>query len=173
MGTPFETQKSFLVATKGKNKKVLGSDFVMIIKGYEGLSFQIKTNGLPTIKNDESVEYNTIHGVKTVQEGRIQTLNEIQVTFNEDDAFTAKETIEGIILEDKNDELEIEFYAGRDIEEMKLWGTLTFASIHLADNAEADIEATTTPLSLSATLKGHYFPSEAKTENLKSSLGIA
>jgi hypothetical protein len=173
MATPFQTQKSFTVASKSKDKKLIGADAVMIIKGYEDMSFLIKTNSLPMLKNDETIEYNTIHGAKTSESGKIQTLNELPVTFMENQSTYVKDTIETIVTEDKNDELEIEFYVGRDVENMKLWGTLQYASIVLGDFPEADTEATTTPMTITATIKGHYFPPAKEVRvNLKSTLGI-
>ena len=173
MATPFQTQKSFVVADKSKDKKLIGADAVMIIKGYENISFLIKTNSLPMLKNDENIEYNTLHGAKTQEAGLIQTYNELPVTFMENQSTYVKDTIEKIIMEDKNDELEIEFYTGRDIENMKLWGTLQYAKIVLGDYPEADTEATTTPMTITATIGGHYFPPEDEVRvNLKNTLGI-
>jgi hypothetical protein len=155
----FETQKSFIIADRKLGKKLLGADVTMVIKGYEHLTFFVKTNGLPTLKNDEKVEYSTVHGAKNSQDGYLQLLNDIQVTFMENDALLAKNTLEKILLEDKNGDLEVDFFAGRTIEKTRHWGTLKYASVFLADAPEADSEATTTPLTISATISGQYMPS--------------
>ena len=173
MGTPFATQKAFAIAEKSLDKKLTGADAVIIVSGYENTAFMIKTSSLPMIKNDESVEFTGIHGVKTSEEGKIQTYNELPVTFMENQSLFIKEVVEQIITEDKNDELEIEFWVGRDITNMKLWGKLQYASIHNGDYPEADTEAGTAPMNLSFTLKGHYFPpTKEKKSNLKGKLGL-
>ena len=174
MATTFETQKAFTTATKARDKKITGADMVMIISGYENLSFNIKTHSLPMIKNDESIETVGLHGVKTQEDGYPQTFNELQVTFNENQSFLAKETIESIIIEGKNDELEINFYGGRDMDAMRHWGKLSYAHIGISDNPEGDVEGTSTAMSISATVKGHYEVPENKgdTVSIKTKLGL-
>ena len=170
----FETQRAFLEADRKTGQKVVGADVTIVVKGYEGISFLVKTSGLPMLKNAETVEYSTTHGVKTVQDGYLQTLNEISISFMENDALNAKHFVETILLEDKNGDIEIDFYIGRTIEDTSHWGTLKYAVITSDDNPEGDSESTTTPLAISIVAKGHYFPSKLSgvTTTLKTALNL-
>ncbi|SFV56139.1 hypothetical protein MNB_SUP05-5-912 [hydrothermal vent metagenome] len=153
------TSKIFQVADRKQGNVVTGADFVMIIGGYEHLTFSIKTNSLPMLKN-EKVEYTTTHGVKSFNDGYLQTFNDLPVSFMERDSVIIKNTIEAIQLSDENDELEIVFLVGRTLEDMQLWGVLKNASIFIEDNPEADSESTTSPFTISANVAGHYYPNE-------------
>ena len=152
------TQKAFATADRKQGNVIVGADFTMVIKGHELMTFNIKTNSLPMLKNGEKVEYTTTHGVKTHNDGYLQTLNDIPVTFMERDSLVVKNFIEKILLEDKNETLHIDFYVGRTVEKTRLWGTLKFASLIVEDSPEADSEATTTPVTISVTVSGHYEP---------------
>ena len=154
-----DTQTIFHQADRLMGKTITGQDFIMVITDYPHLTFNIKTNALPTLKNSEKIEYTTTHGVKTYNEGQLQTYNELSVTFIERDSLLINETLNTILMEDKNGDLTIEFFAGRTIAKARHWGSLEYASILLEEGGEADSEAGTTPLSRTATLVGHYKPS--------------
>ena len=156
----YATQKTFLVADRLQGKKLVGSDIIVLIKGYEMLTFSVKTATVPTLKNSEGIEYTTTHGAKTSQEGYVQTYNEVPITFDENHLMFVKNTIEGIIKDDDND-LEVEYFAGRTITDARHLGTLTNAYITLEEGIEADKESSTTPVTVTAQLKGHYEPTSA------------
>jgi len=170
----FETQKVFLEAGIKTGRTLVGADITMVIKGEETLTYFVKTNGLPMLKNDEQVEKTSTHGVKMKQDGYLQNLNEIQVSFIENEALYVKNQLEKILLEDRNGEIEIDFYAGRTIESTNHWGTMKYCNIVIADNPEGDAESTSTPMNITATINGHYFPSGvgAIVSEVKTALGI-
>jgi len=170
----FETQKSFLEADRKTGRKLVGADVTMVIKGHEDLTFFVKTNGLPTLKNDEQVEYNTTHGVKTKQDGYLQTLNEVTVSFMENEPLYVKNKFEKLLLEDKNGEIEIDFFAGRTIESTNHWGTMKYCNLVLSEAPEGDSEGTTSTLAWSVTINGHYFPSGigSSVANIKSAMNL-
>ena len=164
-----ESTKFFVTQDNKQGNVVTGADFLMVIKGYENLTFNIRTNSLPMLKN-EKIEYTTTHGVKTKAEGYLQTLNDLTVTFMEREDTAVKDTIEEIQLSDENDELEITFLVGRTLDDSTLWGTLVGASIFIEDSPEADSESTTTPFTISANVSGHYYPKEGDAEKTRNSL---
>ena len=170
--TRYETGQYFVGQDRKAGHVSVGADYVMVIEGYEHLTFSIKTNGLPTLKDDK-IEYSTTHGVKTVAEGRVQTLNDIQVTFmNRDQITDAKDVVEEIILKDLNDNLKVSFYKGRKLDDMKPYGKMVYASIFVEDTPEADTEATTTPQTYTVSISGHYEPAESRQPiNLQNLLG--
>jgi len=159
ISTRFETQKIFRTADKKLGKHLVGADFVMVVRDLPHMTFLVKSHTLPMLKN-ELVEYTTTHGAKSGQEGYIQTWNEIQVTFSERDSIIAKTSIERLMLEDKNNGLKIDFYAGRTIDKTRIWGHLVDASFYIEDNPDTDSEDTTTPFVFTATIRGHYEPSK-------------
>lgn len=165
----YATQKTFLTADRLQGKKLVGSDVIVLIKGYEMLTFFVKTATVPTLKNSEAIEYTTTHGAKTSQEGYIQTYNEVPITFDENHLMFVKNTIEGIIKDDDND-LEVEYFAGRRIEDAVHLGTLKNAYITLEEGIEADKESSTTPVTVNAQLKGHYAPSDTASQAIAMAL---
>ena len=160
-----DTTKFYQKEDRKQGNVVVGADFIMVIKGYEHLTFSIKTNSLPMLKN-EKIEYTTTHGVKSYNDGYLQTLNDLTVTFMERDSLTIKNTIEKILLLDENEDLQISFFVGRNIKETTLWGRLECASIFMEDNPEADSEATTSPFTISANISGHYVPADEVSKGI-------
>jgi len=154
-----DTQKIFHQADRMMGGVVTGQDFIMIIEEFPHLTFNIKTNTLPILKNGEKIEYTTTHGVKTFNEGQLQTLNDITVSFIERQSMIVNETLNNILIEDKNEDLTIHFLAGRKLESARYWGSLEYASITREDNPDADSESGTTPLNIQAGISGHYNPS--------------
>lgn len=165
-----ETSKFMATKDKKQGSIVAPSDFIMKIQGFEHLTFNVKTNGLPVIKNDK-IEYTTPHGVKMVDSGVIQTLNSLPVTFMERENKTVEKEIEGILASGENEELVIEFYMGKDLKNAVLWGTLENASIFTEDSPEADSEGTTSAFTLTKNISGHYYPQDVKTVDVLSILG--
>ena len=149
--------KFFTRADKGQGGVALGADFTLVIGGYEHLTFSIQTHALPMLKN-EKVEFTSTHGVKMSEDGYIQTLNDIPVTFMERNNAVVKKTLEEILLSGDNGSLELRFYQGRTVESTNLWGKMVFSSIFIEDNPEADVESTTAPLKIQASITGHYEP---------------
>ncbi len=153
--------KTFVTAGKFLGKNTLGSDLIMYISGYELLTFFVKVSGLPAIKNDEPVQLVT-RGVKTSIPNYVQTENTIQISFNEKDSLLVKTLIETILLEGKNGNLELNFFMGRILTDMQLWGQLAATTISFEDLPQASVTDTTEPLELTITATGHYIPNTAQ-----------
>jgi hypothetical protein len=154
-----DTQKVFHQADRMMGKVITGQDFILIIEEYPHLTFNIKSNSIPILKNGDKVEYTTTHGVKTTQEGQLQTLNDIPISFIERSSLIVNTTLEQILIEDDNGDLTVHILAGKTLETARYWGSLEYSSIIREDNPEADTESGTTPLTIQATLSGHYNPS--------------
>jgi hypothetical protein len=151
--------KVFVTANKFLGNTTIGSDFLMVISGYELTTFFVKTHGLPSVLQDGNVELTT-RGVKTSIPDYIQTLNTIQVTFNERDSLLAKTLIETILLEGKNGSLEVRFFAGKTILDTQLWGKMFSCQVTMDSLPQVSVDDVSTPLELTVSLKGHYIPSK-------------
>jgi len=155
-----DTQKAFLTADRKMGNVTVGSDAVMVISGHELLTFNVKTHSLPMMKNNEFVEYSTTHGVKTYNEGYLQSYNQIPVTFMERDSLIVKTMLEKIQLSgEDNMNLTVHFFVGKEVVKTRYWGSLQFASVGLDDAPDADAESSTTPMMITANIVGHYTPS--------------
>jgi hypothetical protein len=155
-----DTQKVFLTADRKMGNLALGSDAVMIIQGHELLTFNVKTHSLPVMKNNEPVEYTTVHGVKTYNRGYLQTYNQLPVGFMERDSLIVKNMIEKIQLSgDDAQNLTMHFFIGKTVEKTRYWGSLESADLFLDDAPDADVESNTTGLTITANAVGHYTPS--------------
>jgi len=133
-----DTQKVFVTADRKMGNVMVGADAVMVIEGHELLTFNIKTHSLPMMKNDEFVEYTTTHGVKTYNNGYLQSYNQLPVSFLERDSLIVKTALEKIQLGDDNQNLTVHFFVGKEVVKTRYWGSLQYASIGLSDSPDAD-----------------------------------
>jgi len=154
-----EGQIAFRNASRKAGSPAVGADYIMVIRGYEELTFLTKTHGVPILKNDEKVEYTSTHGVKDAVAGYIQTLNTLNVTFIDDK--------EGKVIDSLNEikvlcteDLEILYFKGRTLSDMKYHGRLSFASIHQGEPIEGDSEGTSAPSQIPAEITGHWLPAK-------------
>ncbi len=160
----FASQKAFVTKEKSRAKKLTSSDVIVIIKGHEDLTYHVKSASLPTIKPDEMIEFSTPHGAKTGEAGYVHSFNpSLTITFMENQDTFVKDSIEKIALEDENNSLVIEYYTGRNVDKMKLWGTIEYGSLISTDSPESDSEGTTTVMDISATISGHFVPPKEET----------
>jgi len=165
----YNTQKIFLREDKAFGKKLVGADFILVPKFNTRLAFGIKTAQMPSLKNSESIEYSTAHGVKTSNPGYIQTYNELSTSIYVDEFLNSDAMINEIIMnDDENGDLEIDIFAGRTIDSMVYYGKIEFAHLTREEGVESDTEDTTTPISFQLMIKGHFFPVIGKSEvNIK------
>ncbi len=163
----FATQRRFRKANENAFfQPTVGADHIMVIKGYENLTFAVKTHGVGVLKNDETVEYTTTHGVKTARDGYIQTYNTLQVQFMEDDKDIVQQLLDDIKLSGKNNNLEVAFFKGKKLDDIHFLGIMENAIISQGEPIEGDSENTTTPTNIQVELKGHWYPKSvgAKSE---------
>lgn len=154
----FKDQRAFRQASDNNFFPSVGADYVMIIEGYEALSFAVKTHQAGALKNDETIEYSTIHGVKTGRDGYLQTWNVLPLTFIDDMSENVMNTLDAIKTNGSNNYLKVAFFKGRTIDEMSFLGIIENGILTNAERPDADNEATTAVGSVTAELKGHWFP---------------
>ena len=164
-------QIAFRNASRKAGTPAVGADYIMVIRGYEELSFLTRTHGVPVLKNEEKIEYSTTHGVKDATPGYLQTLNTLNVTFMDDLDNTVQEMLDEIKVNCIED-LEILYFKGRTLESMKYHGSLSLASIHQGEPIEGDNEASTTPSQITVEISGHWTPAKYKEdkEDIKEAL---
>jgi len=156
---PMELAKKFVVAEKSMNEVLASSSATMVIKGAEEFTFFITTGSLPVVKNDK-IEFTSPLGMKSVGRGKNQTLNSLQISFDERTNMAARKALQEIQMNpSKNGKLEIEFYIGdAELLDTRLWGVGLYGLISVEDGAEFDVEGSTSPMKGSFTLDCHYFP---------------
>jgi len=153
--------KAMLYSDKLLGNRPVESDYIMIIGGFEPLMFFVKTSALP-MPQHEDVKITTNRGVKTSIVGYIQTLNSIDVEFDERDSLIAKVMIETILLEGKNGSLDVKFFqVGEQIIDSQIWGYVKNANISISDSISVSNENTNGTIALKVTINGHYIPNIA------------
>jgi len=158
----FKTQRRFRKANEALFfNPTVGADHLMVIRGYENLTFAVKTHNIGVLKNDETVEYSTTHGVKTGRDGYIQTYNDLAISFTEDDRDVVQQLLDDIKLSGKNNHLEVAFFKGKKLEDAHFLGIIENGIIAQGDPIEGDSENTTTPSVIQVQLKGHWYPVSA------------
>lgn len=154
----FKDQRQFRKATDSNYFPAVGADYVMVISGYEKLSLAVRTHQAGALKNDETIEYSTIHGAKTGRDGYLQTWNILPLTFMDDSADKVMTILDDIKTNGVNNKLEVAFFKGRTIEEMIFLGIIEDGILTNAERPEGDNEGVTAVGSISAELKGHWYP---------------
>ncbi len=154
----FKDQRAFRKATDSHYFPAVGADYVMVISGYEKLSLAVKTHQAGALKNDETIEYSTIHGAKTGRDGYIQTWNILPITFMDDSKDKVMTIIDDIKTNGDNNKLEVAFFKGRIIDEMSFLGIIEDGILTNSERPEGDNEGVTAVGSIPTELKGHWFP---------------
>jgi len=166
---PIGQTQEWIEADRGAGDPLSGASGWVVLEGYEQLTLFSKSLSLPMIKTSKG-EYSTALGDKTQFSAKNQTLNELQHTFIERGGVPVKQALECIATGGNNGRLTARYYVGDgEFSESKFWGKLTYVHIGIEDNPEIDNESTESPLTMSATFSGHYFPEKPNIdENLKS-----
>jgi len=153
------------IAFKNASNKIgspaTGADYIMVIKGYEEITFMVRTHSVPVIKNGEVIEYSSTHGVKQEGMGYVQTHNILPVTLMDDLNNEMSKAINKMIL-NREDDLEVLYFKGRTIKDMVYIGRLTNSFFTRDEPTEGDNEATTAPSQLTLELHGDFLPAECE-----------
>ena len=159
---PIGQTVEWMEAEKSASDPLSGAGGWWELEGYPELTLFSKSLSLPMLKS-EAGEYSTAMGDKTHFTAKNQTLNELQHTFIERVTQDVVNALKCIQTGGHNGKLTARYYTGNgEFNESLFWGELKYVHIGVEDNPEIENESTTSPLSISITVKGHYFPEKPK-----------
>ena len=157
---PIGQTVEWIDADKASGDVLSGAGGWWELEGYPELTLFSKSLSLPMLKSTAG-EYSTATGDKTLFAGKNQTLNELQHTFVERVDQNVVNALRCIQTGGHNGKLTARYYTGNgEFNQSKLWGTLKYVHIGVEDNPEIDNESTESPMSISITVKGHFFPEQ-------------
>jgi len=157
---PIGQTVEWLDADKASGDVLSGAGGWWELEGYPELTLFSKSLSLPMLKSTAG-EYSTAMGDKTHFTAKNQTLNELQHTFIERVDQNVVNALRCIQTGGHNGKLTARYYTGNgEFHESKLWGELKYVHIGIEDNPEIDNESTESPMSISITVKGHFFPAK-------------
>lgn len=155
---PLGLVNQWIATDKGMGHTLAGSAGFFRIRGFEELTFLVKSSALPMLKSS-AIEGTTSMGDKTQTPSQNQTLNELSFTLVMKSSLVSKQSIECIQTSGINGKLQVEFYVGNSqFEKPQLWGYGTHGLIKIEEGVEIDAESTESPMTLSGTLVVHYTP---------------
>lgn len=155
---PLGLVNQWIQTDKGMGHTLAGSAGFFRIRGFEELTFLVKSSALPMLKSGV-IDYTTTMGDKTQTPSQNQTLNDLPFTLVVKSSLISKQSIECIQTSGINGKLAVEFYAGNSqFEKPQLWGYGFHGTIKIESPVDIDAESTESPMTLSGTLTVHYHP---------------
>jgi len=156
---PLQVVKQMVTTDHGLGRKLAGSDALMVIEGYETLSFLIDDGQLPMLQGG-TMEHTSATGNKMSQPTKPQSWQKLTLTLNERDSQIAKNMAETILMCGVNGDLKAKFYTGNgDQIGTKLWGEGTLGVFEVEGSADFSAESIETALKISGVaFSCHYFP---------------
>jgi len=158
---PLEAVKQMVTTNHGFGKKLTGADALMVIEGYEGLTFSIDDGQLPMLQGGK-LEHSSPTGNKMSQPTKPQTLNDITLSLNERESQVTKNILETMLMCGMNGDFKAKFYTGNgDQLGTKLWGEGTLGVIMVDGSADFSSESVESALKIGGiTFSCHYFPAQ-------------
>jgi len=159
MGTPLSTVKQMVTTDHGLGKKLLGSYALMVIEGYETLSFLMDEAQLPMLQGG-TLEHSSPTGNKMSQPTKPQTQQKITLSLNERNSQIAKNMAETILMCGINGDLVAKFYTGDgDQVGTKLWGEGILGVFEVEGSVDFSTESAESALKIGGiAFSCHYFP---------------
>ena len=159
MGNPLAVVKQMVTTDHGLGRKLTGADALMVIEGYETLTFLIDEGQLPMLQGG-TLEHTSPTGNKMSQPTKPQTWQKLTLSLNERKTQVAKQMAETILMCGINGDLKAKFYTGDgDQVGTKLWGEGIFGVFEVDGSADFSTESAESALKIGGiSFSCHYFP---------------
>lgn len=150
--------KSFHQATWAQGNKVIGSDYTLVIDGFESSYLLCKQFPYPQLSTGEAVEITTPLGTKYWQAGQVEFAQSGSISLYETDLGQADNLLIALIA--KGGEFDAWVHHGT-MEHYTSKRRIMKCNIKI-DTGDTDWENRTQPLALSGTINFHYYGEQAK-----------